>query len=141
MVYYSIAYGRIYLYRTNEINLCTAFIYSVHAAYPCHYRLISVYLFCIGIGNGVSKTIRLMFSFWYKNHLNEASQAEKKFSHTHSHTVQFVSTRSRLKIQPVVCSWCWRSRSLFNICRPKFASSICITRWLRLNRLESMKIF
>lgn len=94
-----------------------------------------MYLFCIGIGNGVSKTIRLMFSFWYKNHLNDASQAEKN-SHT-STRIRFSSIQLVLAGKSnQLCALDVEDQGHFSIfVARKLASSICVAL-----RIESKKI-
>lgn len=57
------------------------FTLHLYRRYPYHYRLISVCLFCIGIGNSVSKTIRLMFSFLVQKSFECCESSRKKLSH------------------------------------------------------------
>lgn len=83
----------LFMIHMNEINLCTVstalrtFVYKQYP-YPLHITIsFQCIFFCIGIGNSVSKTIRLMFSFfgikivWMRCE----SSRKKTLTKTHAH--------------------------------------------------------
>lgn len=76
---------------------------------------------------------------------------EKTLSHAHSHTVQFVLTRSRLNIQPVVCaldvedqghfSIFWSPKiCIFDLHHTMTASHLAATQLIRIDEDTSMAL-